>query len=128
MSTASEVGTYLAAHGLGTVGTSIFEGLMPASPANCIGILERAGRGPERTMGRLVAVKPHVHIEVRNDDYEAGYAVALQIQTLLQNFTGLMGSVRYYEITIMGAINSLGVDENQRSRFTQTFIVTKEPS
>jgi hypothetical protein len=129
MSLVSEIGSYLATQSVGVVGTNLFEGLMPESPGSCVTLNESSGRMPVRAMARtVVATQPHLVVTVRDADYETAYTKARSIEVLLQNFAGTIGSVVYYDITALGAINSLGTDENNRFRLTQMFLVLKEPS
>lgn len=125
----SEVGTYLASQGQGTVGTDLFEGLLPPTPVTCTVLYERPGRPPVRASAKtIVAERPTLQIVVRSAVYETGYDRIKAARTLLNNFSGLMSGVRYLEIIQNQGIHTLGTDEARNFLFSLNLWVTKEPS
>lgn len=128
MSVVSEIGSQLQSAGVGTVGTNLFEGLLPESPAEAVAVLEHTGLTPIRTSGRVAVERPSVEILVRHTDYESGYTKAKAVRTALQNFTGTILGVRYLEVTMAGSIYVLGTDELRRFLFALHFKIMKEPS
>jgi hypothetical protein len=64
----SDIGNYLQAQGIGTLGTNIFLGLMPDQPDNCIALFEYAGSPPDLHWN---GEYPGLQVRVRNKSYEA---------------------------------------------------------
>ena len=63
-----EIGTYLQAQGIGTLGTNIFLGLMPDEPDNCIALFEYAGSPPDLHWN---GEYPGLQVRVRGTSYAA---------------------------------------------------------
>ena len=69
-----EIGAYLAANGIGTVGTDLFLGFLPDTPDAAVAIYETGGMEPYRAMrssaGQPVAERPSIQVVCRNVAYE----------------------------------------------------------
>lgn len=129
MSMISEVGTYLAANGLGTVGVDLFEGLNPPEPDTLTALFERPGRPPIRaSANKIVAEQPSLLVVTRALDYETGYQRIKAVKDRLQNFVGTLSGTRYLEISANQGIHSVGQDERRRFHFSLNFNVRKEAS
>lgn len=129
MSVSLEIATKLATDGIGVVTVDLFNGYMPDAPHNLVAVYSRPGRDPIRTFAKtIVALQPNLSVVVRNQDYETGYIKAVAIRSSLQSFNGLIGSVKYGDITMMGDIFDLGTDENLRWLFTLNFRTIKDAS
>lgn len=85
----NDIGTLLSSGGVGTVGSDLFLGLMPAAPDNATCVYETGGRAPARAMhsaaGQASMTYPHIQIVVRGaaDTYEVARAVAQKAFLLL---------------------------------------------
>jgi hypothetical protein len=80
MATRDEIADFLEDAGVGTVGTTIFKGQMPATPDACIAVIETAGREPQHTFGSNgIAIEyPRVQVRFRGaaQDYATPAALA----------------------------------------------------
>jgi hypothetical protein len=80
---------YLSSGGVGTAGTDLFGGLMPAAPDQVTTVYETGGRAPARAMhsaaGQASMTYPHIQVVVRGgtDTYEVARAVAQKAFLLL---------------------------------------------
>ena len=116
----------LQAASVGIVGTDIFIGIMPSSPDVCIALYEYAGEPPMeafRDGGASIDV-PSIQVMVRasRNDYPTARS---KIVAVRDNFSAVTnetsGSVVFLRVHELSSINALGVDENDRPRFTQSF-------
>jgi hypothetical protein len=124
MTLASDVGAYLAAQGLGTVGTDIFYYEFPDSPANCICIIPFATRVPRIILGGTDNIDyPGVQVQVRNTSKSTAESNAETIRETL-HLAPISNVVQC--VTTRSHPVFLGKDEsNPRYRFSVDFEVTK---
>lgn len=130
-----EIGTYLAANSIGTLGTNLFKGLLPDLPDACVALYETGGLEPIRAMrsapGQPVASRPRLQVVCRNTQYEyaAARAKAQAIYVLLEGLgdTTLSGT-RYLWIGAVQEPFLMGRDDAGRVQVAQNFDVTKELS
>ena len=110
---------------LGDYGVDLFASRMPETPNACVSIYDTGGFEPE---SGYAYGKPTVMVKIRNPSYQAGYAKADAIKNALHNLTEqVQSSVRYVAIWCMGDINSVGVDDNNRSILTVNFRIHRQP-
>lgn len=122
-----DLGVYLQAQSIGTVGTDLFKGILPESPDDCISIDQSGGVEPDR---ELPLEKPTIQVLVRNDDYATGLTKAKAIYDLLHRAghdNGAepvlkVGGVDVMDIFAMQEPFHLGKDENERDLFTLNFV------
>ena len=125
----TEIAAYLAAKGIGTLGTDLFAAFMPDQPNNCIALFEYAGSPMELTMGDddPVLERPGLQVKVRNTDYQTGKA---KIDDTVDALHGLanqtLSNTRYLLIKANQSPESMGLDANWRSEFVVNFSVLKE--
>lgn len=125
---ADDVADYLEAQGIGTVGTDIFIGHMPDSPANCIAVIQSGGEPPE-LVGQIndQIERPRLVVRVRNTSYASGAAKANSVLKALHTAGEVsLNGHRYLFIRAVGSVNQLGRDHELRSLFSVEFVVIKE--
>lgn len=120
----SEIGSKLATDGVGVVGTTLFEGLLPG--VNCVALFARPGRKPVRAMGKVICEQPSLDVIVQWDDYETAIAKAKAVRASINNFSGTIGGTRYLQITIQGSFRDLGTNESRKFMISSTYEVMKE--
>lgn len=130
-----EVSAYLAANGIGTVGTDIFLGFMPDKPDACVTLYETGGLEPYRAMrsaaGQPVAERPGLQVVCRNTTYEyvTARAKAKSVNALLDGLGDVtMTGTRYLWMAARQSPFLMGRDENTRVMIAQNFDVVKELS
>lgn len=120
-----EVANYLAANGIGTVGTNLFEGLLPASPDSAVAIIETAGSKPDEY---LPTYSPSFQVLVRSTAYDLGRTVCDNIRTLLHNkynVTLVNNGNYYFWIRLITEGGHLGQDQTGRDLFSMNFEVKR---
>jgi hypothetical protein len=120
------LGDYLVTNSLGTLGTNIFLGKMPASPDYCICLYEYEGMGPEESFGNTAydIDKPRIQIVVRGtrDDYPTARDGAKVIRDLLANITNVtISSTKVLRVASLGSTIPLGLDDKDRPRIAANF-------
>ena len=120
---AKDIAEYLEDATIGTVGSSIFVGMMPDTANNVIAVYEYGGNPPE-VVGDIE--NPRLTIRVRNSTYANGLAKARDVLNALHtvNNTTIEGH-SYLYIRAVGSVNSLGRDAKDRYTFSLDFIVSK---
>ncbi len=123
-----ELGTYLQTAGIGTLGTDLFLGELPANPDNCVAILEYGGMAPEHDLG-TTALRyefPRVQVVVRNTSYATG---RLKAQDILGDMAAVanetLTSVYYLEAAPLQSPFLLERDDNDRWVFACNYQITK---
>jgi len=84
-----QVASYLAAQGIGTVGTNLFKGTMPDSPVKCISIT--ASGGP-RVKGDALH-RPRIQISVRDISYPVGLVTTQSVFDALDHKVVILGTL-----------------------------------
>lgn len=109
--------------GVGTVGTSIFIGLMPSGPDACVALFEYAGEAPMEVFGSGGASVDLVSVQVMaragRNDYPTAYSLMESVRDSLTAVTDeTIETVRFLRVRELSGINAIGVEENDRPRFT----------
>ena len=115
MAVLEELGTYLAAQGVGTVGTDIFYGLLPDSPTPATAVLEYPGREGDYIQERAkVAIEyPRIQVRARAATYAAGRAlIELSYQALDAIINATLSGTRYLAVRPIQAPFLLERDAN----------------
>jgi hypothetical protein len=120
------LGDYLQTNSIGTLGTNIFLGKMPATPDYCICLYEYEGMGPEETFGSAGydIDKPRIQIVVRGtrDDYPTARNGAKTIRDLLAALTDVtISSTKVLRVASLGSTIPLGLDDKDRPRISANF-------
>lgn len=121
----------LQSDGVATAGTDLFIGMMPNSPDECVAIYEYAGESPLEVMvdNDATLERPSVQVMTRagRNDYPTARALMVQVRDSLTAITDeTISGVRFLRVHHLSAINGLGVDENERARFTLSLQVVVE--
>lgn len=126
-----ELGSYLQAQALGTLGTDLFTGLLPDSPDAAVAILEYGGVAPVHALGGGNAKweRPRVQVVVRATTYSAARTKIETIYKLLHKLTDtVLTGVRYLVIDAVQSPFFLERDANNRVKLAVNFQVQKELS
>jgi len=120
----SDIGNYLQAQGIGTLGTNIFLGLMPDQPDNCVALFEYAGSPPDL---HWEGEYPGLQVRVRNKGYAAART---KIGEVMEKLHGLheqtLSGTRYLLIKARGSPEVLKRDANNRVELFVNFEIIKE--
>jgi len=120
-----DIALYLQQKGIGTIGTDIFKGQLPAAPDNAIALFEYAGEPQDLTDANLEY--PGLQVLVRNKSYAAGRQKIEQVRNVLHGLTETtINNVRYLLIQAKQSPEALPRDENGRAIFVVNFRVIKE--
>lgn len=110
-----DIAQYIDDNSLGTwadTGGTIFTSFQPASPDNCITILDTAGTEPNEISGLHF---PTFQVIVRNTDYQTGRALFESIKTLLHSTKNMtIGNTYFYYILLITEGGHIGDDGNGR--------------
>jgi hypothetical protein len=103
--------------------TDLFIGLMPDKPDVCVALYEYSGAQPLEVMvdNSATLERPSVQVMVRagRNDYPTARALISSVRDVLTNITDeTISGERFLRVNQISSINSLGVDENERPRFT----------
>lgn len=120
-SPAANIESLLNTQGLATSGTNMFVGLDPGGITLTVTLYDYAGSAPHPTLSRD---EPRVQIMVfgGQEDYAEGYSKAQSIKSYLLGLTGqTIGSEIYFAFRMIGDINFVGYDANNRPMFSLNF-------
>lgn len=123
---AVDIALYLAAHGVGTYATDLFDGgHLPDDPDDCIAVIERGGAAPLLVLGETIDVdQPIAMIRVRARSYDTGQGKAQAIFALLHGIaeqTLVTGGGLFHLLYAVQSPVHLGRDEKQRHEWSQNF-------
>jgi hypothetical protein len=120
------LGDYLQTNSVGTLGTNIFLGKMPASPDYCVTLYEYEGMAPKESFGGnpYDIDMPRIQVVVRaaRDDYPTARDGVNTIRGLLADLTDItISSTRVLRVASLGAFIPLGLDDKDRPRIAANF-------
>lgn len=118
----SEVATYLAAQGLGTVGTDIFYAHLPDNVDNCLAVIDTGGVSPDIY---IPTKSPTFQVFIRAATYTAGKAVLDSVRSLLHNFYNgylVSNQTYFYSINAMAEGGHVGRNDRGLDEFSINFI------
>ena len=122
MTAESDIAAYLATLGLGTVGTSIFVNIKPATPDNLIAVFVYAGQAPERTHDTSGNARPGIQVWVRNTSAGTCRSKIETVFNCLDGITNTTLTGTFFEgIMANQSPEPMGQDENGRSEFVVNF-------
>lgn len=112
-------------------GTDLFLGLMPNSPDECVALYEYAGAQPLEVLvdNSATLERPSVQVMTRagRNDYPAARALMVAVRDALTDITNeTISGETFLRVSQISSINALGVDENDRPRFTLSLQVVVE--
>lgn len=113
----------LTAASVATTASDLFIGLMPNSPDLCVAIYEYSGASPLEVMVDDTATleRPSVQVIVRGgrNDYPTARALIEAVRDTFTNISNeTISGVRFLRVMSLSSINALGVDDNDRPRFS----------
>ena len=121
----SAISAYLASCGFGTVGTSIFTNVKPATPDNLVSVFGYAGSAPDWSHDTSGNRHPGIQVWVRNTNAATARTNTENIYNLLDGITNTTLSGNYFEgIFVNGDPIPMGKDENGRTEFSLNFSTT----
>ena len=120
----SDIGNYLQAQGIGTLGTNIFLGMIPDKPDNCIALFEYAGSPPDLHWN---GEYPGLQVRVRNKSYAAARTKIGEVMAALHGLhEQTLSGTRYLLIRARGSPEILKRDNNNRVELFVNFEIIKE--
>jgi hypothetical protein len=131
MATLDEIATYIGTNVSGlTLGTNLFIGMMPDSPAICAAVYETSTMTPDFTMNsgdnEPVLENPRVMLYLRHTSYSTGKDLINTAWKQAQNVCNqTLSSVNYLRIQGLGSPEFLERDTNFNVIFSANFQVTK---
>lgn len=132
MSVISEVASRLVSQSIGTKGTTLFQGVMPMGVSEGVALYQMTQGQPIRAMGSSgsapVMDLPQFQVVVRNTSFTNGEAKVKAVIDALDFYTGTLDSIKYFLIRLEYGPVYLGIDENNRHRWSVTFRAMKARS
>lgn len=130
MATLDEIGTYLQTSGIGTLGSSLFIGMLPQTPDTCVAIYEYGGSVGTYTMGSTVSARleyPRIQAIARAASYSTARAKIQSVYTTLDAVAETdLSSKRYHRIRAATPPIYIGKDESNRPMFSCNFETMKD--
>lgn len=126
-----ELCEYLEDEGLGTVGSDLFAGTLPAGVVNGTVLTQYPGSPPELTCGSngWTLELPRLQLLVRNTDEATALNKArLMAQSLTRVKNQTIESVYYRAVTVLQSPGLLYRDENKRPNYGFNLEAEKVPS
>lgn len=111
--------------------SNLFIGLMPDQPDLCVAIYEYSGQSPLEVLTSNTATldRPSVQVLVRasRNDYPTGRALTASVRDVLTAITDeTISGERFLRVNSVSSITALGVDSNDRPRFSLSLQVVME--
>jgi hypothetical protein len=111
--------------------TNLFIGLMPDQPDLCVAIYEYSGQSPLQVLTSNTATleRPSVQVLVRasRNDYPTGRTLIASVRDTLTAITDeTITGERFLRVNAASSINALGLDANDRPRFSLSLQVVME--
>lgn len=116
-----QVATYLAAQGLGTLGTTIFYSYAPDSVDDCIVVLDTGGMKPDIY---IPTKDPTFQVFIRASTYSAGKSVLNSVRSALHQQKGVnlvSGQTFFYYIYAMSEGGHIGRNDRGLDEFSINF-------
>lgn len=126
-----DIGAYLQAYGIGTLGVDLFLHVTPDKPEDSVTIVEYSSDPPEyiHDKQKVEVELPRVQVSARSMRPEVGRLKAEQIyQLLMAIHNEVIGTTRYLWCMPVDSPAMVGRDENGRFLSTVNFRVSKELS
>jgi len=125
------LGAKLSSASVATPATDLFLGLMPNSPDTVVALYEYAGSPPLEVLvnNNATIERPSVQVMTRagRNDYPTARTLIESVRDTLTDITDeTISGVRFLRVTQISSINALGVDENDRPRFSLSLQVLVE--
>jgi hypothetical protein len=109
-----------------TLGTNLFIGREPITPANTVTIFDTYGQAPQLNLTDQGYEFPSVQIRVRNTEYVAGWDMIESIKGILHGIGNETWNSTYYSVIYCAyGPGLLDWDENSRARFIINFNINR---
>lgn len=121
MTLAQQIATYLAANGIGSLGTDLFYTYYPDTNAASVTVLDTGGMQPDPYIPTYL---PTFQIFVRSVDYTSGKEKLEAVRALLHRKANLQlvtNGTYFYYITAMSNGGHLGKNESGKHEFSINF-------
>lgn len=131
MGTLQEIGTYLQAQGVGTLGTNLFTGLMPDTPDACVALLEYPGGAGIYTFGSggTIIENPRIQVIARGTTYPGAQSSIHSVYTALDGLVEqVLSGTLYHLITAVQPPFGFPLDLNNRYVLACNFSIQKSVS
>ncbi len=119
---------------MGTVGTDLFKGWMPATPDACVVVLETGGTSPDPGFGSSTVrtERPTVQVIARGapDDYTGPRTKAQDAWDALEAVEApqQLSGTTYWSVQALQNPFPMDRDDNDRFLFSANFLIEKEPT
>lgn len=120
-----QIALYLQSQSLGTVGTDLFYGYLPASPNTLTTIYDTGGDTPDARLGYDY---PSIQIRTRaaagNSSIETAYTMMTTIYNVLQGLHSIVftdGTPLVDCLAVQSSPTAIDLDDMQRAEFTMDF-------
>lgn len=116
----NDIADFLSNNGIGSTASTIFIGHQPASPANCVTVLDTGGMRPDID---IPTKHPTFQILIRNTSFLTGRNLLETIRDLLHQTIGrvLTTDIYYYYIFALAEGGHIGRDEQGNEEFSINF-------
>ena len=129
MSLLDDVADVLSSGGVGTVGTSLFKGMLPSTPDSAVALYETGGPAPVHGMARgpgsALVERPHVQLLSRAARADGAKKTAQDASRLLDALNRSVNGVRYLTVYAIQSPFFLETDEAGRAVYAVNFEVLK---
>lgn len=116
------IAQFLENESLGNLGVDLFVGRFPASPNNCIAVLDTGGVEPDTY---LEILNPTFQVFIRNESYPNGHEKLRSIREKLHRFANgelVEDGSYFYFIKALSNGGPVGRDENELQLFSINFL------
>jgi minor capsid protein len=134
MAVLDDLATHLVAQGQGALGTTLFTGILPASPDTCVALLDSQSEPPVRIMastaGAAAMERARVQVLARGMTYVAARNKAMDVLGILDWAGPLtLNGVRYHHMeSLQRPPFLLNRDANDRVVFAFNLYIAKDKS
>lgn len=119
MSVISDIATYLQTNSIGTLGTDLFYGFLPADVTGAVAVLDGGGSQPDEY---IPTKEPTFQIFLQDVDYDTGKATLDTIRALLHQVANTtIGSTYFYFILAVSEGGHLGRNKEGLDEFSMNF-------
>ncbi len=122
----SDIATFLAAQGAGTIGTDIFVGMEPSEPDATITVYDTGGIAPNP---KFLRDEPQVQVRIRGavNDYQNAWIKAQETKDILLGAQPqILNGTDYVLFVQIGEMIALGRDENNRPLIVSNWQLVRE--
>jgi hypothetical protein len=117
----NEIATYLAAQGIGTLGTDLFYNHMPSAD-NCLVVFDSGGLEAEL---KLSIDYPTIQLRARNTTASGAYNTLANAYNVLQGLHNVtLTTMHIIDCKMTSGPLNLGQDDKLRNEYTQNYSVT----